>query len=145
MLAVPLLAVVYEVRLEAEVGLRHSPINRRFNERKVGARTTTNFQDLVKKKIVIRLFGTPQDFHKSEEKFSKKFLNPPPKNFPLPFYPPPRFLARLMYHDCELTLSFLDFGFDASSLSLAKSSFFSCLNSGPLAMLVKTAAKILLL
>jgi hypothetical protein len=76
MLVVPLLAVVYEVRLEAEVGLRHSPINRRFNERKVGARTTTNFQDLGKKKyfFVMRLFGTPQDFHKSEEKFSKKTL-----------------------------------------------------------------------
>jgi hypothetical protein len=73
MLVVPLFAVVYEVRLEAEVGLRHSPINQRFNERKVGARTTTNFQDLVKKKfifLVVRLFS------KSEEKFSKKILTP---------------------------------------------------------------------
>jgi hypothetical protein len=64
MLVVPLLAVVYEVRLNAEVGLRYSPINRRFNERKVGARTTTNFQDLVKKYffLVIRLFWDPSGF-----------------------------------------------------------------------------------
>jgi hypothetical protein len=45
-LPVPLFAVVQEVGLEAEVGLRHRPVDRSFHERKIGPGSATDFKNL---------------------------------------------------------------------------------------------------
>ena len=46
MLVLPVFAVIQEVGLEAEIGLRHGPADGGFDKREIAAGSSSNFQHL---------------------------------------------------------------------------------------------------